>query len=410
VTRFFAAVLAFAAALLALESAQAGEITAIRFGEHDSYTRVVVETRTPVRVRAHTLAEPGARLVLSFESASWRVANLPDGAGLGTGLVGMFRFDEAASHPRLVFSLSGPANIRQQMTLDPAGGGYRTVIDLEPVSAAAFASVSGFPQAAATITELVAREAGVGFTPQACERIRVVVDPGHGGRDPGALARFGGLHESGVVLAAGLVLRDILNETGRYEVIMTRDRDVFVTLEDRVRIAREARADLFISIHADSAGDNNGPQGATVYSMNARAESRARNRAITDGNWVDVSRPEEVSRILVEMSITNKRSQSELFAEALRTEVGRTAPLWRSTPMEANYAVLTDAETPSVLFEMGFLTNREDSRRMNDARERRRLMQAAAAAIDTHFAGCNGTGRTYWAANTAAPASTVTAR
>lgn len=409
-TRVFAAVLALAALLLAPQEAQAGEITAIRFGEHDTHTRIVVETRTPVRVRAHTLAEPGARLVLSFESASWGVSHLPDGAGLGAGLVGVFRFDGAASHPRLVFSLSRPANIRQQMTLDPAGGGYRTVIDLEPVSQAAFASVAGFPQAAATITELVAREAGVGFTPEACERIRVVIDPGHGGRDPGALARFGGMHESGVVLAAGLALRDILNEAGRYEVIMTRDRDVFVTLEDRVRIAREARADLFISIHADSAGDNNGPQGATVYSMNARAESRARNRAITDGNWVDISRPEEVSRILVEMSIANKRSQSELFAEALRTEVGRTAPLWRSTPMEANYAVLTDAETPAVLFEMGFLTNREDSRRMNDARERRRLMQAAAAAIDTHFAGCSAAGRTFWAANAAAPAPGASAR
>ena len=410
VTRIFALILAFAAALLAPQAAQAQDITAIRFGEHATHTRVVIETRTPARVRAHTLSEPGARLVLSFESASWAVDGLPDAAGLGAGLVGAFRFDDAASHPRLVFSLSGPANIRQQMSLDPAGGGYRTVIDLEPVSQAAFASVSGFPQAAATITELVAREAGVGFTPESCERIRVVIDPGHGGRDPGALARFGGMHESGVVLAAGLALRDILNESGRYEVIMTRDTDVFVDLYDRVRIAREARADLFISIHADSAGDNSGPQGATVYSMNARAESRARDRAITDGNWVDISRPEEVSRILVEMSIANKRSQSELFAEALRTEVGRTAALWRSTPMEANFAVLTDAETPAVLFEMGFLTNREDSRRMNDPAGRRRLMQAAAAAIDTHFAGCGATGRTYWAANTGAPAAVASAR
>ncbi len=409
-TRIFAAILALTAALLMPQGAQAGEIMAVRFGEHDTHTRVVVETRTPVRVRAHTLSEPGARLVVSFETATWGVSQLPDAAGLGAGLVGVFRFDGAASQPRLVFSLSGPANIRQQMSLDPAGGGYRTVIDLEPVSQAAFASVSGFPQTAATITELVAREAGVGFTPQACERIRVVIDPGHGGRDPGALARFGGMHEAGIALAGGLQLRDILNETGRYEVIMTRDRDVYVSLEDRVRIAREARADLFISLHADSAGDNSGPQGATVYSMNARAESRARNRAITDGNWVDISRPEEVSRILVEMSIANKRSQSELFAEALRTEVGRTAPLWRTTPMEANYAVLTDAETPSVLFEMGFMTNREDSRRMNDARERRRLMQAAAAAIDTHFAGCRGAGRTFWAANAAAPAANASAR
>jgi len=101
VTRILAAILAFAAALLAPEGAQAGEITAVRFGDHGTHTRVVVETLTPVRVRAHTLSEHGARLVLSFENASWAVANLPDGAGLGAGLVCMFRFDGAASHPRL---------------------------------------------------------------------------------------------------------------------------------------------------------------------------------------------------------------------------------------------------------------------------------------------------------------------
>ncbi|MCC5996230.1 MAG: N-acetylmuramoyl-L-alanine amidase [Oceanicaulis sp.] len=394
---FAAMVLALIAAFAAPAGAQASEITAVRFGEHASHTRIVIETRAPVRARAHTLSEPAARLVVSFEDAAWSVDGLPDRAGIGAGLVGVFRFDGAASHPRLVFTLTGPASISQQMNLDPAGGGYRTVIDIEPVSASAFASVSGFPQSAATLTELVVREAGVDFTPQACERIRVVIDPGHGGRDPGALARFGGMHEAGIALAAGLQLRDILNETGRYEVIMTRDRDVYVSLEDRVRIARQARADLFISLHADSAGDNTGPRGATVYSMNARAESRARSRAFSEGDWVDVSRPEEVSRILVEMSLSNKRSQSELFAESLRTEIGRAGPLWRSTPMEANYAVLTDAETPAVLFEMGFMTNREDARRLNDVRERRRLMQSAAAAIESHFSGCRAPGRTYWA-------------
>ena len=171
---------------------------------------------------------------------------------------------------------------------------------------------------------------------------------------------------------------------------MTRDRDVFVELEDRVRIARQADADLFISLHADSAGDNTSPRGATVYSMNHRAVDRARSRAIREGDWVDPNRPEEVSRILVEMSLTNKESQSEAFAEALRTEVGRVQPLWRDQAMRANFAVLTDAEVPAVLFEMGFLTNREDARRLNNANERRRMMQAAAAAIDAHFAHCGG--------------------
>lgn len=376
-----------AATVCLAASALAGDITAVRFGDHDAYTRIVVETDQPVGFRAFTLAEPTARLVVQFDAAQWGVSSLPSGAGRGVGPIGSFRFDENASAPRLVFTLSRPSIVRESFSLDPASGGYRTVIDIEPVSEAAFTRTAGFPAQTLTLDDIILEE--VGAVPQ-CEVARIVIDPGHGGRDPGATARFGGGHEKDVNLAAGLILRDLLLATGRYEVIMTRDADVFVELEDRVRIARESRADLFISLHADSAGTNTAPQGATVYSMNPRAVTRARTRAIREGDWVDANRPEEVTRILVEMALTNKEGESEVFAEALRAEVGRSARLWRDQPMQANFAVLTDASTPAVLFEMGFLTNRDDARRLNDPREQRRLMQAALAAIESRFARCNG--------------------
>jgi N-acetylmuramoyl-L-alanine amidase len=97
-----------------------------------------------------------------------------------------------------------------------------------------------------------------------------------------------------------------------------------------------------------------------------------------------------VTEILVDMVVDNKRGESERFAHALRTEVGRSRPLWRDEPVRANFAVLTDAATPAVLFEMGFLTNRDDSARLNSPSEQRRLMQSALAAIETHFARCGG--------------------
>ena len=162
-----------------------------------------------------------------------------------------------------------------------------------------------------------------------------------------------------------------------------------------------------MALHADSAGSSSTPEGATVYSMNHRAVDRARSRAISQGDWVDSNRPEEVSRILVEMSLTNKESQSERFADALRSEVGRVNPLFRNTPMRANFAVLIDAEVPAVLFEMGFLTNRNDARRLNSATDRRRLMQSAAAAIDAHFAHCQGGGGERYIAQNAASASST---
>ena len=155
-------------------------------------------------------------------------------------------------------------------------------------------------------------------------------------------------------------------------------------------IAREADADLFISLHADSAGPSTGPAGATVYSMNHAAVGRARNQAIRNGDWVDPHRPEEITHILREMSITQKETRSESFAAALRTEVGRRFTLWKDEPMRANFAVLTDAQVPAVLFEMGFLTNPQDARRLNDPLQVRRLMASVAAAIDRQFARCGG--------------------
>jgi len=381
---------AFLAALAGAQAAKADDITDVRFGEHADYTRIVIETAGPVEFRAFTLSNPAARLVVAFDDADWSADHLPSAAGRGIGAVGQFTFDDRASAPRLVFSLNAPSVVRQTLSLDPNGGGYRTVVDIAPTSEPTFQQTSGFPAPTRTLTDLLMEEAGVGYVPPSCEVIRVVIDPGHGGRDPGAVARFGGGHEKDVNLSAGLILRDLLNATGRYDVVMTRDRDVFVELNDRVRIARQAEADLFISLHADSAGDNRSPQGATIYSMNPRAVSRARQNAIRQGDWVDPSRPQEVSQILVEMQIANKEGESERFADALRTEIGRATPLWRDQAMRANFAVLTDAATPAVLFEMGFLTNREDARRLNSERQQRRLMQAALAAIESHFARCGG--------------------
>lgn len=371
-------------------SAQANDITGLRFGEHETYTRIVIESEAPLEARAFTLEEPVSRLVVSFGTANWAVPHLPQGNGQGRGLVGAFQFRDDSSAPRLIFSLDGPVTIQQELSLDPnEGGGHRTVLDVARTSATTFAQLSGFPAQTADLGQFLAQQTNLPIAP-VCALTRVVIDPGHGGRDPGALARFGGGDEADVNLAAGLVLRDLLNATGRYEVIMTRDRDVAVELMERVEIAQHARADLFISLHADSAGESTRPQGATVYSMNHRALTRARNRAINEGDWVDANRPEEVSRILVEMSLTNKENQSEAFASSLRTEVSRVRPLWRDEAMRANFAVLTDASVPAVLFEMGFLTNREDARRLNNASERRRLMQAVSAAIDNHFANCGG--------------------
>ncbi|MFW5661345.1 MAG: N-acetylmuramoyl-L-alanine amidase family protein [Oceanicaulis sp.] len=218
-----------------------------------------------------------------------------------------------------------------------------------------------------------------------------MIDPGHGGRDPGAPARFGGGHEKDVNLAAGLILHDLLEATGRYDAVMTRDTDVFIDLHERPRIARELEADLFISLHANASPDaSRSAGGASVMSMNGRALDRARRQAQNDGDWAERGRPPIVTEILRDMTISQKVEESDRFAELLLTEVGRTRSLWRDQIDRANLAVLIDSQIPAVLFEMGFLTNPDDARMLNDERHLRRLMNAVVAAVDGHFVHCGG--------------------
>jgi len=393
---------ALAAAAAAAGLAHADEITAVRFGAHPDKTRIVIETRTPVEARAFTVGGPTERLVVELpRGAAFSVPGLDNAGRSAVPGVTVFRFDPRAAPPRLVFDLDGPYAVREQMSLAPAPGGHhRTVIDIAPVSRAAFEQVSGFaadgpdPMGAILTTlerERAAPQARAAVLPPSCEVVRVVIDPGHGGTDSGAPAQFGGGHEKDVNLAAGLILHDLLEATGRYDAVMTRDTDVYIDLHERPRIARQLEADLFISLHANATRDESPDvSGASVMSMNGRALDRARQRAEADGDWAERGRPPVVSRILRDMALNQKVEESDRFAELLLTEVGRTRSLWRDEIDRANLAVLLDSQIPAVLFEMGFMTNPDDARMLNDERQLTRLMTAVVAAVDDHFVHCGG--------------------
>lgn len=385
------ALLIAAAVLATAGAARAVDIVDIRFGERPGGARIVIETSQPVAFDAFTLADYGDRLVVSLPQAGWSIEALPHQAGVGHGLVGPFRFDPSAQASRMVFFLEAPAVIENSFSLPPNGGGHRLVIDLARTDRAAFVAASGFPQTR-DMTRLVADVAGAPATPPRCEQVRVVIDPGHGGSDPGALGRFGGAHESAVNLAAALQLRDILEETGRYEVVMTRERDVFLSLEERVEIAQRVEADLFISLHADASASSSAVRGAAVYTLSDDAVGRARQRAIRDGDWFlsDTTRPQPVNNLLLEMSLREKRNQSHVFADTLLTHAADAGPLLHGEPRQRGFFVLLDSQVPAVLFEMGFLTNREDARMLNDPAGRGRLMRRAALAIDQYFESCGG--------------------
>ena len=172
-------------------------------------------------------------------------------------------------------------------------------------------------------------------------------------------------------------------------MVLTRDSDVYVGLEDRVRVARRANADLFISLHADS-GTTPDLRGATVYTLSEQGTTRAAKQVFEKANWISMALPgadEQVNRILLDLTQRETRNRSSVFAETLLERIADKAPLLRRSHRDAGFMVLLAPDVPAVLLEMGFITNPQDERRLADGGERRRLMDGVAQAIDTYFAG-----------------------
>lgn len=365
------------------------EVRDVRFGVEGDRTRIVIETSDPVDFRAFTLEGTSDRLVIDLPASSWAVRGLEAGEGLGYGLIDAFRFfNNSASSSRVVFELEDPAIIVSQFMLDPAsaGGNYRLVIDLDPANPATFSSASGFDRTSGrsgSLDSLIAERVEAVYTPPARDRRVIVIDAGHGGHDPGASGR-NGTRERDVTLEAARELRRQLENTGRYEVVLTRDTDVFLTLQQRVQVAADVRADLFLSIHADSVPTNPNAQGAAVYTLNDRAENRARTRAL---QGADRSRQADVNNILVSLELREKRNQSSAFADVLLEHLGDSGTLLTNPHRQENFYVLLDSRVPAVLLEMGFLSNSTDEANLTSVSARRRQMASVQQGIDTYFAG-----------------------
>lgn len=213
----------------------------------------------------------------------------------------------------------------------------------------------------------------------------VVLDPGHGGRDPGAIGARG-THEKRITLAAGLELRRRLEAGGRCRVMLTRTRDVFIPLADRIDMARRREAALFVSLHADSAP---GARGASVYTLAERATDSLSERLAVRENGADraggmrlPSVPPEVQRILMSLVRQETQTGSARIARMTVQELGETVPLLPNTHRQAAFVVLKSPETPSMLVEMGFLSDPRDEEALKRPEYRARISQALGRAIE----------------------------
>jgi|TARA_R110000824_G_scaffold81121_4_gene203945 N-acetylmuramoyl-L-alanine amidase len=362
----------------------------------------VVGNGEPTRITVWADSEQEGRAFLA-ESGNARSLVLPvDGPvtpAVGDGGGGVATW--ALSEGTLSFALERPLMVARTLSLPPAGNepSYRVIVDLQTVSAARFSSVAkkdmrklASYQAKKRKEELAIELASMrpDAPLPASQRVAnqsytVVIDAGHGGKDPGAMAITGGV-EKDITLRAALALKNILQADPRYTVRLTRDTDVYVDHEVRVSMARDWGADLFISLHADAAASRD-VAGASVYTISASGERRIDKEA-NRNNWripLEDGAPQRVSGILEDLVKRETKTHSSEFAEMLLPELEKSGPVLRNTHREAGFYVLLAPDVPAVLLEMGFVTNRADAKRLQSDRDLRNAMSAVKRGIDRFF-------------------------
>lgn len=408
-------------------------VTGIRFGTHGETTRLVVDIDRRLEPVVVVRDEP-PRLVLDLPEVRFRVREHP--LGRPRGLVTGHRFGRLEpGRSRIVVDLRAPFRIARRLLLPPSASSryWRFVLDLAPVAEPSPREVAdrraspplpvarpapGPPQRTAA-TEPPPPRAGLSAhatrageprpaagrenrpsatpvprarpaTAAVLRRPVIVIDPGHGGIDPGTIGVNGEL-EKNLTLAMAKTLRHVLRRSGRYEVRLTREDDRFLPLRERIAIARRHRADLFVSLHADSIADRS-VRGASVYTLSEKASDAEAERLARKENRVDVlagvdlsGQDEIVAEILIDLVQRDTSNKSIVFADTLIGEIGEVTRLLRRTRRYAGFAVLKSPDTPSVLLELGYLSNPCDAARLADARHRERLAEAIARAIDRYF-------------------------
>lgn len=350
----------------------------VRLGGDGGDTRVVIDLDKSASVKVVSDGAVDRRVVVMMPGV-----DAPDGLqGPGRGVVKAWLVDEVQGQARLQMDLAADARVKRRFLLPPADGitHYRYVIDVAAAGPAAkLTKASSAEPAPALRTKFLPAKK----PPLPLKKV-VVIDAGHGGKDVGALGGRG--YEKDVNLAAALDLKARLEKRGDYKVVMTRNSDVYIPLETRVRIAQRANADLFISLHSDS-GPTGDLKGASVYTLSDKA-SRRSTQFVSKDDWfmkASLAGDQGVRDILFDLTQRATRNRSAVFAQTLLSNIEDETPLLRRSHRDAGLVVLLAPDVPAVLLEMGFVNNPEDEARLRDPTSRKRLMNAVADAIDSHF-------------------------
>jgi N-acetylmuramoyl-L-alanine amidase len=349
-------------------------------------TRFKITLSKPVTAEASLMERPD-RLIIDLPEVAFHLP--PESGRQKAGLIASYRYGLfAPGRSRVVMDLTQPAVV-SGLTVEPnmAGGAALLTIELTGTERADFrrAAVESAAKAAQNpVPEIPAQTKDA--------RPVIMIDPGHGGIDPGAAAT-GSIVEKDLVLSFAQRLHKKLEADGRYKVLMTRDKDVFISLGDRVKTARAAQADLFISIHADSISGGQEVRGLTVYTGAERASDADSARLADRENKADAVAgiestdvADDVSDILADLTLRETRSFSHGFATRLVGEFDSVARLNKNPHRQARFQVLRAHDVPSVLVELGYLSSKQDLDLIMSEEWRGKMVSAIGVAVDRFFA------------------------
>jgi len=370
----------------------------MRIGNQTGGARIVFDMDNTINYRVFLLDNP-KRLVVDLDNASIeRIFTAVKNNIIARTRIGKLE----GTDKRVVFELSRSALIKKAFILSPQSGKpWRFVIDAAVCSEAEFKNNLGNKHIVTNDTKFSPREekketswwgsSDENNSGKAGNRKKIIVlDPGHGGKDPGAIGLYGKTYEKNITLAMGKELRDVLRKKG-YTVYLTRDKDIFIPLRQRIKIAQKYKADLFMSLHADSAR-NSKAKGLSVYTLSDKASDAEAAALAERENKADIiggvdlgGNSKEVNDILISLSQTDSRNKSSKYASYLVKEMAKSVKLVKNTHRFAGFAVLKAPDIPSALLEMGYLSNKNEEANLKTKWYRQKLAASAAQAIDKYF-------------------------
>jgi len=370
---FACGMLACAAAVAAASSSASSTVKAVRIWGGPDSTRVIFELSAPVDYQLFQLSNPD-RVVLDLDNG---VFGNGVGAKPGKGAVKDMRIGRFQGKARIVLDLDKAAHPKSFLLNPTAEYGYRLVVEL------------GTPD---TKPSKIVKTIDSDIAEGKPRPVVIAVDAGHGGDDPGARGQ-GGTLEKIVTLEVARDLAKLIDAQPGMHAVLTRSGDYFVPLKQRFQIAREHKADLFVSIHANSCPDFCDARGASVWVLSANGKqseagkwlAKSENASDLIGGVSLDDKSHMLASVLLDLSQgASMHAASEVGGDIL-TALGKIGPLYRNTVQGANFVVLRSPDVPSILVETAFISNRTDERRLDNSKDRQQLAKAILTGVQQYF-------------------------